>query len=85
MPRFYFDIRESSKFTSDADGIECEDIEAAEREATLSAAEIGRELLRHTGDYDVRIEVRNEHSQRVLTVTVSIRVDRADLPAMVTR
>jgi hypothetical protein len=69
MPRFYFDIRETSQFISDADGIECEDIEGAEREAALSAAEIGRELLRHADDYDVWIEVRNEHSQRVLTVT----------------
>jgi hypothetical protein len=76
MPRFYFDIRESSKFTPDPDGVECEDVEAAEREATLSAAEIGRDSFCHTDDKDVRIEVRNEHSQRVLTVTVSIRVDR---------
>jgi Domain of unknown function (DUF6894) len=76
MPRFYFDIRENSKFISDADGVECEDIEAAEREAALSAAEIGRETFRHVDDHDVSVEVRNEHGQRVLTVTVSIRVDR---------
>jgi hypothetical protein len=76
VPRFYFDIRESSKFIADADGIECDDIEAAKREAALSAAEIGRELFRNTDDHDVSIDVRNEDSQRVLTVTVSIRVDR---------
>ena len=52
------------------------DLDAAEREAVMAAAEIGRDMLAFGKKRDVVIEVRNEHEQRVLTATVEMRVVR---------
>ena len=45
MPRFYFDVREGARFVPDDEGMEFPDLDAAEREAAVSAASIGRDLL----------------------------------------
>jgi hypothetical protein len=78
VPRFYFDVRDGTKFTPDDEGLEFESLDAAEREAASAAAEIGRDRL-PTGDArEITVELRNEHRQRVLTVTVSMDVQRVD-------
>ena len=76
MPRFYFDVREGAKFVPDDEGMEFPDLDAAEREAAVSAASIGRDLLPKGDAREVTIEVRDEHRQRVLTVTVSMHLAR---------
>jgi hypothetical protein len=76
MPRYYFDVREGPRFIHDDEGLVFDDLDAAEREAAEAAAQIGRDHLPKGGIRDVTIEVRNEHSQRVLTVTVSMHIDR---------
>ena len=76
MPRFFLDVREGSRFVSDEDGAEFPDLSAAEMEAANAAAEIGRDLLPKSDARAVTIEVRNEHDQRVLTVTVSMDIHR---------
>jgi hypothetical protein len=80
MPRFYFDVREGMRFTPDDEGLELESLDAAEREAATTAAEIGRDRLPKGDARDVTVEVRNEHRQRVLTVTVSMQVERVEPP-----
>jgi hypothetical protein len=78
VPRFYFDIREGARFIPDETGLEFDSLDAAEREAASAAAEIGRDRL-PTGDArEITVELRNEHRQRVLTVTVSMDVQRVD-------
>jgi hypothetical protein len=67
MPRFYFDVREGSRF-------------APEHEAACTAAEIGRDRLPKGNAREITVEVNNEHHQRVLTVTVSMEVDRVEPP-----
>lgn len=80
MPRFYFDVREGSSFVPDDEGLQFDGIDHAEREAAIAAAEIGRDKL-PTGDARaVTVEVRNEHRQRVLTITISMSVDRVVPP-----
>ena len=76
MPRFYFDLREGSLFLPDDEGLEFPGLDEAEREAAEAAAEIGRDRLPKGDARDITIEVRNEHRQRVLTVTVSMQVER---------
>ena len=76
MPRFYFDVREGARFLPDDEGLEFPDFDAAEREAAEAAASIGRDLLPRGDAREVTIEVRNEHRQRVLTVTVSMHLER---------
>jgi hypothetical protein len=45
VPRFYFDVREGMRFVPDTVGLEFDNLDAAERAAAETAAEIGRELL----------------------------------------
>jgi hypothetical protein len=78
MPLFHFDVREGQRFIPDEEGIDCPGLDAAEREAAEAAAEIGRDLLPDGRARAVSIEVRNEHGQRVLTVTVSLDIDRVE-------
>jgi uncharacterized protein DUF6894 len=78
VPRFYFDIREGTRFIPDETGLEFDSLDAAEREAASAAAEIGRDQLPKGDARAVTIEVRNEQGQRVLTVTVSMEVERVD-------
>jgi hypothetical protein len=76
LPRFYFDVREGTRFFSDEEGVDCLDMDAAERLAAESAAEIGRDVLPDPEIRDVTVELRNEHKQRVLTVSVTMHVER---------
>ncbi len=80
MPRFYFDVREGPRFIPDDEGLEFDSLDAAEREAAETAAQIGRDKLPKGGTRNITIEVRNEHGQRVLTVAVSMRVERVHPP-----
>jgi hypothetical protein len=76
VPRFYFDVREGARFAPDDDGLEFPDLDAAEREAAQAAASIGHDLLPKGDTREVTVEVCNEHRQRVLTVTVSMHIER---------
>ena len=78
MPRFYFDVREGSRFVPDEVGLEFDSLDAAEREAAEAAAEIGRDRLPKGDTREVTVELRNDHGQRVLTVTVSMEIHRVD-------
>ena len=80
VPRFYFDIREGTRFIPDNEGLEFDSLDAAEREAAEAAAQIGRDKLPKGGTRDITIEVRNEHGQRVLTVAISMHIDRVAPP-----
>ncbi len=78
IPRFYFDVREGAGFTPDDDGIEFANLDEAEREVAKAAADIGRDRLPKGDTWDVTVEVKNEHRQRVLTVTVTMEIHRVD-------
>jgi hypothetical protein len=78
VPCFYFDVREGARFIPDEEGSELDSLDAAEYEAARGAAEIGRDDLPKGDARDVTVEVRNEHGQRVLTVTVSMEINRVD-------
>ncbi len=73
-PVFYSDVRENSYFIPDDEVLECDSLDVAEREATQAAAEIRRGRLPKGDTRQVMVEVRNEHHQRVLMVTVSIEL-----------
>jgi Domain of unknown function (DUF6894) len=70
MPRFYFDVREGARFIPEEEGSEFDSLDAAGYEEAKGAAEIGRDRLPKGDTRDVTVEVRNEHGQRVLTVTL---------------
>jgi hypothetical protein len=78
VPRFYFDVREGEKFIPDEKGLEFDSLDTAEHEAARAAAEIGRDRLPKGDVREVTVEIRNEHRQRVLTVTVSMETHRVN-------
>jgi hypothetical protein len=71
MPRFYFDVREGTRFVSDEGGIEFDSLDAAEHHAAQTAAETGHDQLPSSDASEIIVQVRNEHKQWVVTVTVS--------------
>jgi len=54
------------------------DVDAAEREAAETAAEIVRDLLPKGTAHSVTVEVRNQHRQRIATATVMLAIDRVN-------
>jgi hypothetical protein len=80
MARFYFDVRDGTRFAPDDEGTEFDSRDAAEREGAEAAAEIGRDRLPKGDTRAVTVEVRNEQGHRVLIVNVSMEVDRLEPP-----
>ena len=72
MPRFYFDVWEDGRFIEDRDGVEFPDLDAAEHEASETAAEISHDLLPKGTGHLVTVELRNEHRQRIATATATL-------------
>jgi hypothetical protein len=78
MPRFYFDVREGASFTPDDEGREFDSVEAVALAAAKAAADIARDRLPKGDAREVTVELKNEHRQRVLTVTISMEIHRVD-------
>ena len=82
MPRFYFDLSLGALTNRDEVGYEIDSLHTAEIEALRTAGELTRDRLlkmQSATPDDIRIEVTDEPRQPVLTVTVSIQVERARL------
>jgi hypothetical protein len=78
MPRFYFDVREGTRFVPDDEGLKFDSPDAAVHAATRSTTEIGTGRLAKGDTRDVVIEVRAEQSGQVCTVTTSMRIEWHD-------
>jgi hypothetical protein len=76
VARYYFDVQSGKPLVRDDEGAEFDNLEAAVQAAARSAAEIGTSRLARGDTSDVVIEVRDEQSQRVYTVTASMRIER---------
>jgi hypothetical protein len=82
MPRFYFDLSLGAFTNRDEVGSEIDSLDAAEIEARRSAGELTQNRLfqlQSATSENIRVEVKDEHRRPVLTVTVSIQVERARL------
>ena len=77
MPRYYFDLREDRTVVEDEEGLSLPDIDAAQREAAETAAEIGRDRLPKGGLRFVTIDVRDENGDNLLSVTATLEVKRS--------
>ena len=76
MRRFYFDVLDGDSFTCDDEGLELEDLNAAEAMAIGAAAEIGHESLPKRLSPGICVRVRDEQGEPVLSVAVSMTVRR---------
>ncbi len=76
MAGYYFDVQNGRPLVRDDEGAEFDSLDAAVQAAARSAAEIGTSRLAKGDTSDVVIEVRDEHNQRVCTVTASMQIKR---------
>lgn len=76
VTRYYFDVQHGADLLRDDVGAEFDSLDAAIRGAACSTAEIGTDRLAKGDLSDVVIEVRDEHDQRVVTVTASMKIER---------
>lgn len=76
MPRFYFDVTEGPKFMPDEEGFDLDSLDAAEREATRTLVQLGRDWLPRA--HDVRIQIRDEQDRQVLAISLAIKVERLE-------
>jgi hypothetical protein len=79
VARYYFDVQHGTDLLRDDEGVEFDSLDAAIQGATRSAAELGTDRLAKGDLSDVVIEVRDEHDQRVVTVTASMKIERHKL------
>ena len=79
MPRYYFDLRDGDKLTSDEIGLELSSFHAAQEEAARSLADLAREALQthHIDGAGGRlgVEVRDDNGP-VLQARFSVDVTR---------
>jgi hypothetical protein len=76
VPRFYFDVREDGTVIPDEEGLELESLDAAEREAAVSAVDIGRSQLPHGKVREITVEVKDENGLVLIAAATSLTVRR---------
>ena len=74
MPKFYFDVREDSRLTSDIEGMELRDSASATREAIDTATLMAKDVLSSGQTERIAIEVRDD-DHAVCSVCVSLKVN----------
>lgn len=79
MPRFYFDVIQGEESVEDDEGTELPSIEAAERDALISAAEINRDNAKAGRINTVKVQVRDEGGKIVLTAASVLKSGRPEL------
>ena len=69
MPRFYFDVWEDETVIPDEEGLELESLDAAQREAAVSAVDIGRSQPPRGKVREITVEVKDENGFVLITAT----------------
>jgi uncharacterized protein DUF6894 len=78
MPRYYFDLRDSSGLSADEEGTELRDLSAAQEEAARSLGDMARDAARQIKLETVQqmaIEVRDDLGP-VMHVRFSFEIER---------
>ncbi len=60
MPLYFFDTRDNDDFIEDDVGIELPDLEAVKTQASVSLAELARDVLPGSLKRDLAVEARDE-------------------------
>jgi hypothetical protein len=74
MARYYFDWRDNETFEEDEEGVELPDLEAVKVEASQSLIERAREVFPGLHRHSLSIEVRDDASRPLLSVTLILEV-----------
>jgi hypothetical protein len=76
MPRFFFHVRDESAFTSDEEGQQFPDLEAARLDALKAIEMLSADLPLDVAQRGIAFEITNERGQVVLTLPFR----KADVP-----
>jgi hypothetical protein len=76
MPRFFFNPQDDDSLFIDTEGEEFPDLEAAERAATLAAAEMSLERARRGRTASVTVKVTNGTGSVVFVAQSSLNAER---------
>jgi hypothetical protein len=79
LPRFYFDVSIDGRLARDDEGLELDDLNAAEHEATRTASQIVYEDLSKDDASEIVLQIRDAQDQQVLKVTASMTVWRTSM------
>jgi hypothetical protein len=75
MPRFFFDIHDGEDSTTDRDGLELADLEAAKEEAKKALPDMVNDTMPDGDRRDVTVDVKNAAGQIVWRITLSLVVE----------
>ena len=76
MPLYYFHVTNAGSVTRDGDGTELAGFEEARREAVTALCAIAKDELPDGDSHEFMIDVRDSDGRSVLTVSLSVRVER---------
>ena len=76
LARFYFDVRDGSKFIRDENGLELSGVDQARDEAATTLAELVKGRLPGVFEYEIAIEVRDEAKEPLLRAMLRFEVQR---------
>jgi hypothetical protein len=66
MPRYYFDVRDDDKVTTDDEGVLLDGIETVKKEAATALADIARDVIPGATRRVLTIEVRDDTKRPLL-------------------
>ena len=74
--RYFLDFTDTGELLRDNEGMELVDLEAARMEALAALGEIAKDQLRDGDHRDFIIDIREGAGPVVLTVSLSLRIER---------
>ena len=75
MPRFFFDIHDGEDFTPDRQGVDLDDLDAAQDEARKALRDVIWDELPAGDRRDFTVDVKNTAGEIVWRVTLSLVVE----------
>jgi len=75
MPRYYFDYWNGQSTTSDNEGVECPDEQAACHAAAKVLLDLAKDTIERTSSYEFSIEVSDETKKPLCRVTLQFEIE----------
>ena len=76
VPRYFFDFHDNGRLTPDDEGTECASMATVCQEASLTPAEIAKDILPRSGPHRLSIEVRDDANRPCLRASLTFDVSR---------
>jgi hypothetical protein len=75
MPRYYFDYWDGQTVSSDKEGVECRDEQAACHTAGKVLLDLAKDAFEKTSSYEFSVEVSDEARKPVCRVTLQFEIE----------